>query len=54
VLEGGGVIADARVDVGRRRLYLSNIARNRVELLDFDALAFRAPIRSGRSRSVCS
>lgn len=39
-LPDGGRIADAVVDMERRRLYLSNHARNRVEALDLDQLAF--------------
>ena len=46
-LEDGGTIADARVDVSRRRLYLSNIDQNQVERLDFDALTFQEPIKVG-------
>jgi len=46
-LADGGIIADARVDVGRRRLYLSNIDRNQIERLDFDVLAFQDPIKVG-------
>lgn len=46
-LADGGVIADASVDVGRRRLYLSNIDRNQIERLDFDVLAFQDPIKVG-------
>ena len=36
----GGVIADAVVDTGRQRLYLSNFTRNKVELLDLTTLTF--------------
>ncbi|MEN8374666.1 MAG: hypothetical protein ABFS34_04395 [Gemmatimonadota bacterium] len=46
-LVDGGRIADARVDVTRRRLYLSNIDQNQVELLDFDVLTFQDPIKVG-------
>lgn len=34
LLPDGGVIADAVVDTARQRLYLSNISRNRVEVLE--------------------
>jgi DNA-binding beta-propeller fold protein YncE len=41
-LSGGGVIADAVVDRGRRQLYLSNFTLNRVEKLDLQTLTFLA------------
>jgi hypothetical protein len=41
LISGGGVIADALVDHGRRQLYLSNYSRNRVEKLDLQTLTFR-------------
>lgn len=40
LLPAGGTIADAVVDTVRQRLYLSNISRNSVEVLDLDANRF--------------
>lgn len=43
MLPGGGTIADAVVDTARRRLYLSNITENAVEVLDLTTGTFWMP-----------
>ncbi len=48
-LPGGGRIMDAAVDTtpGRRKLYLSNISRNRLEVFDMDSDQFETAIGVG-------
>jgi DNA-binding beta-propeller fold protein YncE len=46
-LPQGGSILDAAVDTARRRLYLSNIVRNRLEVFDLDTEEFRQAIGVG-------
>lgn len=40
VMPGGGTIADALVDPARRRIYMSNISSNRVEIFNLSAGSF--------------
>ncbi len=42
LLPGGGVIGDAVVDTARQRLFLSNVQKNRVELLSLSSMTFRS------------
>ncbi len=47
VLPAGGKVLDAAVDTARRRLYLSNIERNRLEVFDLQTETFREAIGVG-------
>ncbi len=47
VLPGGGKIMDAAVDTARKRLYLSNIQRNRLEVFDLLSEQFNTAIGVG-------
>ena len=46
-LPAGSVVPDIRPDVPRRRLYLSNFGRNRVEILDLASRTFANPVAVG-------
>ncbi|NJD19986.1 MAG: hypothetical protein FIA95_11990 [Gemmatimonadetes bacterium] len=47
LLPAGGKIMDAAVDTARKRLYLSNIEKNRLEVFDFEAESFGTAIGVG-------
>ena len=46
-LPSGGAIAHSVVDAGRQMLYLSNLSRNRVEVLNLATNSFMSPIQVG-------
>jgi hypothetical protein len=46
-LGAGSVIADAVPDVSRERLYLSNLGRNRIDVLDLRTRLFGTPVAVG-------
>ena len=46
-LPSGGLVLDAAVDTARRRLYLSNLSRNRLEVFDLMTETFRPAIGVG-------
>ena len=46
-LPSSSSIADAMPDVSRRRLYLSNLGRNRIDVLDLVSRTFSSPIAVG-------
>ena len=46
-LPSGGTIADAVIDSTNQRLFLSNLSRNRVEVLDLSDTTFASPVQVG-------